>query len=355
MIANAGHIPAWKNLTDEVEVVGIADIAEERAQATAQRHDIPRAYGDWRRMLADLEPDIVSITTPNKYHKEPAIDALKAGAHVLCEKPISTGYADALQMFETAEMVGRTLMVGQSARFSNATMAAHELAAAGRLGDVYYAESSAMRRRGIPTWGVFHMKEHSGGGPIYDIGVHMLDSLLWILGNPRVVAVSGIASNRLTQAGEELVTTLGSSGAPVGVYDPRPYSRQEFDVEDFAAAFMRLENGAAVHCKVSWAANIPAEGLGGTLILGTQAGLRLNPLTLFGSVGRYQADTQPLVPPDPDIPFYGHWKETAHMVRHLRGEEELIVKPAEVLNVMRALDALYLSAEKGCEVRLDRA
>src|SRR5690554_4557382 len=101
MIANAGHIPAWKNLTDEVEVVGIADIAEERAQATAQRHDIPRAYGDWRRMLADLEPDIVSITTPNKYHKEPAIDALKAGAHVLCEKPISTGYADALQMFET--------------------------------------------------------------------------------------------------------------------------------------------------------------------------------------------------------------------------------------------------------------
>lgn len=354
MISNAGHIPAWKNLADDVDLVGVADVAEERAQGTAQRHGIPHAYGDWRKMLSELEPDIVSITTPNQYHKEATIEALKAGANVLCEKPITTNYADAVQMFETAKMVGKTLMVGQSSRFSNATMAAKQFAVSGQLGDMYFAETSTMRRRGIPTWGVFHMKAHSGGGPIYDLGVHMLDSLLWILGNPRVVAVSAIANNRLTKTGEQLITTLGSSGAPIGVYYPRPYDASEFDVEDFAAAFLRLETGGAIACKVSWAANIPAEGISDTLILGTKAGLRLNPLTLYSSLGHYMADYKPLVPPDMDVPFAGHWGETAHFVRFLRGEEELIVKPEEVLNVMRALDALYLSAEKGCEVRLDQ-
>ncbi len=353
MIANAGHIPAWKALSEDVDLVGIADQDQGRARGTAERHGIPHAFGDWREMLSRLEPDVVSVTTPNAYHKEPAIEALKAGAHVLCEKPIATRYGDAVLMYDTARMVGRVLMVGQSVRFSNETMAAREIAASGQLGEIYYAEASSMRRRGIPTWGVFHIKEHSGGGPIYDIGVHMLDRLLWIMGNPRAVAVSSIISNQLTTSGEQLVTTLGASGAPLGVYDPRPFDQCEFDVEDFAAAFIRLDGGAAVSCKVSWAANIPAEGFNDAIILGTKGGLRLRPLTLFGGLGRYQADTTPLVPPDPNVPFHGHWKETAHLLKVIRGEEELIVRPEEVLNVMRVLDALYRSAEQGREVRLD--
>lgn len=353
MIANAGHIPAWNDLEEDVEVVGVYNRNVDRARHTAERHQIPRAYDNWETMLAELEPDIVSVCTPNASHREFTITALRAGAHVLCEKPITTSYAGALEMYETAEAAGRILTVAQTGRFSNAIVAAREIAASGRLGEMVYAETSAMRRRGIPTWGTFHIKEASGGGPIFDLGVHVLDALLWIVGNPKVVAVSGVASSKLADSGEQLVTTLGAAGAPLGVHDPRHYDYREFDVEEMAAAFIRLENDAAISLKTSWAANIPPEGIWDTLILGTKAGLRIDPLTIFGSIGRYQADTTPVVPPDPQVPFQGHWGVTENLVKAVRGEEELVVKRAEVLNVVRALEALYQSAGEGREVWID--
>ncbi|MBM3187385.1 MAG: Gfo/Idh/MocA family oxidoreductase [Chloroflexi bacterium] len=352
MIANAGHIPAWKSLQDDVELVGVANPTVKRAHDTAARHGIPRAYGDWRKMLSELQPDVVSVCTPNAAHREATIAALEAGAHVFCEKPIATSSAEAEEMYAAAESHNKVLMVTQTARFSSTTIAARELAASGQLGEIYYAETAAMRRRGTPTWGRFHMKEASGGGPIYDLGVHILDSLFWIMGNPRVTAVSAMTYTKLANRDERLVTSLAASGAPVGVYDPRPYDPREFDVEDMAAAFIRLENGATVSFKTSWAANVP-DGLGGTLVVGTKAGLKLRPLTVYGAIGNHQADTSPIVPPDPDIPFYGHWLAAEHMVKVIRGEAELLVKKEEVLNVMRALDAMYESARLGREVRLD--
>lgn len=351
MIANAGHIPAWKNLAAEVEIVGVANPRRQRALDTAARHGLPHAYDDWRRMLTDLAPDIVSICTPNASHKEIALGALEAGAHVFCEKPIATGYADARAMYEAAEAQGKVLMVSQTARFANTTLAAKDLVDAGVLGEIYYAETAAMRRRGTPAWGRFHMKDASGGGPVYDLGVHILDTLFWLMGNPQIVAVSSMTYTKLANRDEGLVTSLAASGAPVGVYDPRPFDPKEFDVEDMAVAFLRLENNATVSFKTSWAANVP-DGMGGTLLVGTRAGLRLRPLTVYGAVGRYQADTTPLVPPDPDIPFHGHWLAAEHMVKVIRQEEELIVKQEEVLNVMRALDAIYESARQGREVWL---
>ena len=353
MIANAGHIPAWKHLEDDIEIVGVCNRHLARAEHTAKRHHIPRAYNDWEAMLAQLKPDIVSVCTPNAAHRELAIAALKAGAHVLCEKPVATGYAEALEMYEASKAADRILTVAQTGRFSNATIAAREIAASGHLGKMVYAETSAMRRRGIPTWGTFHIKEASGGGPIFDLGVHVLDALLWIVGNPQVVAVSGISSTKLADSSKQLVTTLEAAGAPTGVHDPRPYDSREFDVEEMAAAFIRLENGAAVILRTSWVANIPPEGIWDTLILGTKAGLRLDPLTIYGSIGRYQADTTPVVPPDSQIPFQGHWGATENLVKAIRGEEELVVKRAEVLNVIRALEALYHSAREGREVWLD--
>jgi predicted dehydrogenase len=303
-------------------------------------------------MLADLEPDIVSVTTPNAWHKPYVIQALQAGAHVFCEKPIATTYDDALEMVRIAERVERTLMISQTSRFSNAAEAAFEFAAAGQLGEVYYAECSALRRRGVPTWGRFHLKADSGGGPLFDIGVHTLDTLLWIMGNPAVVAVSGACYTKLANRDEGLITSLADSGAPVGVYDPRPFTPDEFDVEDLGIGFLRLDTGATIAVKASWAANVPA-GTGGTLLLGTRGGLRLNPLTLITTLGRYQADVTPQVPPMPNIPFYGHWKAAAHMIRVLDGKQELRVQPAEVLNVIRALEALYRSSAEGREIRLD--
>jgi len=158
MIANAAHLPAWKHIPEDVEVVAVADAEEWRAQETAKRYNVPRAYGDWRQMLAEVKPDIVSVSTPNMYHKEVTIAALKGGAHVLCEKPISTSYQNAIEMFQTAEAAGRYLFVNQSLRFMAPIMASKEIAASGKLGEIYYAETSSLRRRGVPKWGMFHMR-----------------------------------------------------------------------------------------------------------------------------------------------------------------------------------------------------
>jgi predicted dehydrogenase len=352
MIANAAHIPAWKALKDDVEIVAVSDVFAERAENTARRSDIPHAYGDGHKMLQEMQPDIVSVCTPNCYHKEWTIAALEAGAHVLCEKPIAPGYTDAVEMFQAADRTGRILMVGQSLRFYANNMAAKDIADSGALGEVYYAETASLRRRGVPKWGMFHMKEHNAGGPIYDLGVHALDSLLWIMGNPKVVAVSGQVYTKLANQDEGLKTSLADSGAPLGVFDVRPYDYREFDVEDMAAGFLRLENGVTVSIKASWAANIP-EGMGGTFILGTKGGLRLSPLTYVSNMASYQVDVTPKVPADPNISFIGHYKETDHFVKVIRGEEELIIKREEVLNVIRALDGLYQSSAEGREIRLD--
>lgn len=352
MIANAAHIPAWKNLSEDVEVVGAADMDPERAKLSAERYAIPHAYGDWQKMVDELKPDIVSVCTPNEYHKEQTIAALRAGAHVFCEKPASTSYENVKEMYDTADAAGRTLFITQTARFSNGSRAAKELVDEGRLGEIYYAETSLMRRRGIPKWGMFHMKEHSGGGPIYDLGVHAIDLLFWIMGNPKVVAVSGQTYTKIGDRDEGLLESLADSGAPLGVFTPRPYDYREFDVEDFASGYIRLENGATMGFRTSWAANIP-EGTGKTFLVGTEGGLQLRPLQLITNQGRYQVDVTPKIMSDRDVMFSGHWEAAAHFIGVLRGDEEMIVKREQVLNVIRTLDALYRSADEGREIRLD--
>ncbi|MBT4501247.1 MAG: Gfo/Idh/MocA family oxidoreductase, partial [Gemmatimonadetes bacterium] len=169
MIANAGHIPAWKNLVEDVELVGVFNRSIERARNSAERHGIPHAFDDCVEMLAEVKPDVVSVCTPNVSHREYAVAALEAGAHVFCEKPVAATYADAAEMFAVAEREGKILFVTQTGRFSSGSMAAREIAGSGQLGEMYYAETSALRRRGVPTWGRFHMKEDSAGGPLCDI------------------------------------------------------------------------------------------------------------------------------------------------------------------------------------------
>jgi predicted dehydrogenase len=123
--------PAWKNRKDEADIVGIYNRSIERAQQTAARHDIPHAYDDCDKMLREIQPDIACVCTPNISHKEYTLAALNAGAHVFCEKPIATRYADAVEMFARAEERGKILFVTQTGRFSNRTINAKEIAASG--------------------------------------------------------------------------------------------------------------------------------------------------------------------------------------------------------------------------------
>jgi predicted dehydrogenase len=353
MIGSTAHAPAWSALPNDVELVATADILPERAKQVAAGFNVPAHYGDWQKMLDEVHPDIVSVCTPNCYHKAPTIGALKAGAHVLCEKPIAPGYADAKEMFDVAESVGRELFITQTARFTNAADAAKEYADKGMLGEMYYAETAAIRRRGIPKWGVFHMKEHNAGGPVYDLGVHAIDMLFWVMGNPKPVAVSGQTVLKFGNKDENLATSLFDSGADAGLLiEPRPYDYHEFDVEDFASGYIRMDNGAVVVLRTSWAANIQ-QGAGSTFILGTKGGINFDPFTYVANQDRYMVEVKPALPENRGVAFSGHFRYMAHAVRVLRGEEEKIVKRHQVLNVIKALDGLYESAKVGREVRLD--
>lgn len=356
MIANSAHIPAWLSLRGAT-LVGVADNSLDRAQAAGAKHGIPGAYDDVGRMLRELAPDVVSICTPAGCHKEQAVAALRSGAHVLCEKPLTVSSAEAAEIFRAAEESGRHLLVGQSMRFYNQVAAAKAFAADGQLGEIYGADAARLRRRGIPTHGSFHIKELSGGGVLFDLGVHMLDMVLWIMGNPKVVAASGATYSKIGPRNERLITSSAESGAFAGGVSSGGYDAGKFDVEDFASAFLRLETGGHINLKVCWAANVP-DSAGGVMIMGTEGGLSFDPraldLRVVRNMGRYQVDITPkIMPPEPSHPFYAHWNEVAHFVRVIRGAEEICVKKAEVLNVLRALEAIYRSAREGREVRLD--
>jgi len=348
MIANAAHVPAWLALKDDVEIVAVTDLVEANAVQTAATVGSGcKVYSDADKMLAEVKPDIVSVCTPNNYHNEYTIKALKAGANVLCEKPAAPGAAQVQEMYDVAKAAGKYLLVGQSMRWFDESLAAKEFAETGGLGEVYYAETAWMRRRGVPTWGMFHMKKHNTAGPGYDLAVHMLDLVLWLMGNPKVLSVSGKAYTKIAKD-EQLKTSLADSGAPSGVISPRPYDYREFDVEDLVAGFVRLENDTTIVVRSSWAANIKDSS--NTWVVGTEAGLSLMPFGILTNMGSYQVDVTPKVPVSIDAPFVGHYGETAHFLKVLAGEEELMVTEAQTMNVMRALEGLYNSSEIGKEI-----
>lgn len=358
MIANSAHIPAWLSQPG-AEIVGVVDRDLDRAKTLANKHAIPGVFDDVGNMLKELSPDVVSVCTPAGSHKEHAEAALRAGAHVLCEKPLTITSRDAADLFKAAQESDRHLLVGQSMRFYNQVAAAKAFAAGGQLGDIYCADVARMRRRGIPTHGSFHIKELSGGGVLVDLGVHMLDTVLWVMGNPKVVAVSGATYSKIGPRNENLITSSVESGAFAGGVSSASYDAATFNVEDFASAFLRLDNGGTIHLKVCWAANIP-DSAGGVMIMGTEGGLSFDPrvldLRVIKNMGRYQVDITPkILPPEPNHPFYAHWHMIAHFVRVIKGTEEICVKKEEALNVMRALEAIYQSAKEGCEIRLDQA
>lgn len=352
MIANAAHIPAWRDLSDEVEIVAVVDNREQAAKETAQRYGIPEYFTDYNVMLEKIKPDIVSVCTPNCYHKNVTIAALEAGANVLCEKPLSTSEENAKEMYTVAKKCGKVLYANQSMRFDPNVQAAKAFYDSGVVGAPYFVEANIIRRRGIPKWGFFHMKEHNAAGPGFDIGVHVLDAMLWILGAPKVLSVSGKTYRELGDKDEGLKESLAESGAPAGVFTPRPYDYHEFNVEDFATGFIRLENNITISLKASWALNAPEES-DVSYISGTKGGIRVLPSAeIITNMAGYQVNVKPKIPAPRDVPFEEHYYTTAHFLKVIRGEEEPLVKQEQVLNVLRILDAIYASSVENREICL---
>lgn len=340
-----GHIPGFR--AAGVHVVGVCDANAARAEATAAKLDIPHHYVDYRDLLARADIDLVAVGLPNALHAPVTLDALRAGKHVLCEKPMSVDAAGAERMVAEARERKLMLSINHQMRFEPTALAMRDAVASGRLGRVYYAESRMVRSAGIPGYGGwFTNKKLAGAGALFDIGVHMLDLALFILGFPRVRAVSGFLSGEL---GARKIG-LGSWGVDRG-------TQGVFDVDDTASATLLLDGGTRLNVLVTWAAFAPGYDERVTLY-GTDGGADRSPV-LFGK-------EQPLrffAPgPDgkiaeaiPDLSSYpaGGWNASvAAFVSAVRGEAELAVKPEQSLQVMRVLDAIAASAASGREVEL---
>ncbi len=354
MIANKAHIPAYLSLPEEVRLEAVSDAFEESARSTAARHGIPRWYTDADQMLSEVKPDLVSVCTPNMYHAQSVRLALEHGANVLCEKPMAMTWRETKALFDLAEKKGRMLMACQTMRYTPEYLAAKELAQTGILGKVYFAEFAAVRRRGIPKWGAFHRREMSGGGCLCDLGVHMIDAALWLMGTPDFEAISGSSAAYIAHGEHDVMTSLAESGAPAGVTKMQQYRPEEFEVEEFAAGTVRFRDGVSMNFKTSWALNLPPQF--SLSLAGSKAGLSLPGLKLYSVLGRYQADITPRVFNEgrhAQEPFSGHFDLVGNAAEHLLSGVPRMVTPAQTLAVSAIIDAFYLSAKENREVRAE--
>ncbi|MFP3897419.1 MAG: Gfo/Idh/MocA family protein, partial [Anaerolineales bacterium] len=287
-----------------------------------------------KEMLEKEELDAVSVCTPNFAHKEMTLVALEAGLHVLCEKPIAMNVQEGREMVEAARKRDLVLQVGLHQRFTPEVQTLKRFVDAGELGDIYYGEATYMRRRGIPGWGVFTQKKFQGGGALIDIGVHALDQTMWLMGNPKPVAVSGMVYD---------IFGKRSGVANVwGAWDP-----ETFDVDDTSVALVRFEDDATLILRACWAAHI-GQNQSEMRILGTEGGASMEPLRIFKDVHEGMVDIAPSGLADVEP----HTKEIAHFVDCVRGETECLVVPEQVLDVQAVIDAIYKSAEERREVVL---
>ncbi|MCD6405882.1 MAG: Gfo/Idh/MocA family oxidoreductase [Planctomycetes bacterium] len=318
------------------EVVAVCDMDEARLTEIADLNNVPGRYTSSREMLRKENLDIVGIATPNKFHKPLAVEAFRAGCHVLCEKPMAMNAREARVMITAAEKAGKRLMINFSYRFTEQGIALKRQVDNGILGDVYFARTVWHRRRGMPGFGGwFGRKNLAGGGPLIDLGVHRLDLALWLMGYPEPVWVTGSTYNHLATA---IAKKAG----------------KKFDVEDLAVGMVTFANGATLEIEASWAANIAEKELMETRLLGTKGGLvhrNVNETYQFEAEIFVERDGAPfdmkLHPPLPKC-----HKAYYSFVESLLGKTPPAATGEEGLIVMELLDAIYKSAEAGRPIKI---
>ena len=343
-IARACHLPAFSHM-DDVEVVALCDINLPKAQALADQYGIPAAYEDYKTVLALPGLDAVDICTPNYLHAQIAVEALERGLHVFCEKPDAVSAQLAERMRDAAEKSGKVLMVMRNNRYMPISRNLKRFIADGRMGQIYAARCGWQRRRGIPgKGGWFTTKAQSGGGPLIDLGVHMIDLTLWLMGNPTPVAASCCTYCKFADSdvSDSEHSAFGEKKAD-GV----------FDVEDLAMGFIRFDNGACMQIEFSWASNIAQEQRFFEL-RGTDAGAewssRTEKLAIYGEAYGQTLDLYPNIDNTAGTPI--HEANLRHFVDVvLRGATPDFV-PQQGVNMVRILEALYESAQTGREVAI---
>ena len=336
------HLERYSKIP-QANVLAVADIDEAEARRVAAKHGIPDVCTDFRQLLARQDIDAVDVCLHNNYHAPLTIEALRAGKHVYCEKPMAGAYPDALAMWEESQRTGRKLSIQLSTLFSKNTKTAKRIIEEGRLGRIYHARSVGYRRRGRPFvdgYGsrFFVHKPTSGGGALYDMGVYHIAQILYLLGLPAVERVSG------------------------RVYQETPMDAQRgkdvpYGVEELGLGFVHLAGGATLDIIEVWAVHM--NKFEGSAIFGSQGGLRLDPFSFHSTFGDTPADaTFDLEGADtrrhaldPNEEAYDSAQH--HWIAALQGRVELLPTAQIALETMLISQGIYMSHELGREVTAD--
>ena len=321
--AQVNHIPALKKIED-LELVALCDRDPEKVARVAQKFQIPRSYTRFEELLGDDEIQAIDICTPNFLHAPMAMSALEAGKHVLCERPLARSADEAAAMLKAAKKNDRILMCAVQHRFRGDAQLLRKFVLNGDLGDIFLAKAGWLRQRtewDSDEWR--RQRRESGGGVVLDLGFQMLDQALWIMGGPKVAAVT--ASVHRQKKGE---------------------------VEDSATAFLRLTSGATLSLELTWGLLMERD-FAYLNLFGTGGAALLNPLRIHKGMHGTLVNVTPTMPTPSNQFKQSIEAEIAHFADSLRKNSRPMGSAEEILPVMELMDAIYRSAENGREVRLD--
>ncbi|MDR6549269.1 Gfo/Idh/MocA family oxidoreductase [Paenibacillus qinlingensis] len=347
-IANGKHLPSLSKLAN-VELVAFCDIVQERAATAAAKYGIEGATvcEDYKEILQDATIDIVHVLTPNISHAEISIAALEAGKHVMCEKPMAKTAEDAKRMLETAKRTGKKLTIGYNNRFRADSQHLKNVCADGELGHIYFAKAHAIRRRAVPTWGVFLDEEKQGGGPLIDIGTHALDLTLWMMDNYKPKVVLGTSYHELSKK-ENAANAWG------------PWDPSKFTVEDSAFGMIVMENGATIILESSWALNTLEVDEAKCSLSGTEGGADMKGGLRINGEKHSRLFTTEVDLKAGGVAFYDGASESAadvemrSWINAIEQDIDPVVTPEQAFVVSQILEAIYESARTGKAVYLNQ-
>ncbi len=320
------------------QVVALCDLFEDRMAEVAKELPAPvRYFSSYEKMCADPDIDAIFVGTPNQYHVPVALEAVRQGKHVMVTKPLSDSVAAAKRLVEAAEASGVVNMMSLSTRFAPEVQYLGQLQRQGDFGDVYYARARSVRRIGIPAWSLGFIQK--GGGAFRDMGVHVLDSVWWLLGMPQPVSVTGVSGAKFGPRGQ------GFWGKPAL---PLPELAKQYAADDYAGGLIRFANGGGVQVESFWASHQPEEFQ--IELFGTDAGARLKPLTVYRTVNDATQDLAiNLLNNSKDAP----WDNiAAHFIECILDGVPCAAPLRHGLIVQEMMEALLTSAESGREVTL---
>ena len=347
------HMNAYKNQPD-VEIVAGADLIPGKAAKFFAKHGIEGAKSDYashKEMLDDesLALDAVSICTYNRQHAEPAIYALKKGVNVLLEKPFTVTLEEAIEVMKAEKESGKVLSIGFQPRLDANMQMIKKICQSGELGEIYYIQTGGGRRRGIPTpfpEVTFIRDETAGLGALADIGCYSLDMVLNAIGYPKPLTVTGYKSDFF--------------GKNPTTYPNNPEYAAKFGVDDFAAAFIRLEGGIILDFRIAWAMNIDTPG--DTIILGTQGGLRIpstdcwngsvgGAMTIYKTIGGINYETQVPIINDGGPSLFD--RKIRSFLDACKNGGKAPVPTSQIIYNQAILDGIAKSADLGREIEID--